>query len=706
MILSESTILKLLRKKANRPMKMAELVKCLAVPDEQRHEFRRFVKQMAAGGCLIKIRGGRYGLPDQMNLVSGTVQGHPNGYGFLISDNAEDIYIGRRNMAEAMHGDQIMARVEPKGSFNRVEGRVVRILERKTSTLVGTYETFGADGWVAPSEPKYFHDVFIPSKHKNNAKPGQLVCVEITDYPTRHQPPAGKVVEILGYAEDPEVVVRSILRKYGVYADFPFEALREAQQSSVSLDAGERKRRRDLTDWMIFTIDGESAKDFDDAVSIEKTETGYRLGVHIADVSHYVEENSFLDQEALERGTSVYFPDGVVPMLPFELSNEICSLKPGEERLAISALMEFDESGKSVGHEIFESIIRSQRRLTYTEATRLLREDGPEGDSRNVLPALKTMRDLGQILRQRRFRNGSVDFNIPETEIHLDEKGQVESIAAAEHNVAHEIIEEFMLAANQTVARRLDAGRIPSIHRIHEPPDPAKLEAFNGFIAGFGLKLDRVRDVRPQDLRKLVHSVRGKPCERVVNSLLLRSLKKATYSASNPGHFCLAFEHYTHFTSPIRRYPDLVIHRILKSSLSRRRAGRDGKKPLARIVEWAEQSTLAELRAMKVEREIVDLRRAQFMEDKVGKTYTGRISTVTSFGFFVELDAIFVEGLVHISTLSDDYYVLVEAEHKLQGQHKGKTYRIGDAVKARVAKVNMAARQIDFVVVKSAGARN
>ncbi|MEC7641223.1 MAG: ribonuclease R [Nitrospinota bacterium] len=700
MKLSETIILKLLKEKTNRPMKMSELIKKLSVPDDQRREFRSIIKEMTTEGSLIKIRGGRYGLPEEMNLVSGTLEGHTNGFGFLVSDLPDDIYINRRNMGEAMHRDRVVVRVESHGRFDdRLEGKVIRILERKTIMLIGTYQIFEQQGWVVPSEQKFFHDVLIAPKHKNGAKSGQRVCVEITTYPTGHHPPCGRIIEILGYSNDPEVEVKIIIRNHKLSKDFSYNSVREARQFSSTIDADEREKRADLTDQMIFTIDGENAKDFDDAVSIENTRNGFLLGVHISDVSHFVQAESALDQEAFERGTSVYFPNDVIPMLPFELSHEICSLKPHVERLTVSVIMEIDRAGEVLSYKTFNSIIKSRHRLTYTQVSRFIEEGQAEDEFNDVLPSLKLMGELSRILRKQRFRAGSVNFNIPEAEIRLDPTGNVADIRTAEHNLAHEIIEEFMLSTNRIVAEELSSFEIPSIHRIHEPPNIDKLETFNQFIKGFGLKLSNINNLQPADLQKLIKKVRGTPKERVVNTLLLRSLKKALYSEKDPGHFCLAFEHYTHFTSPIRRYPDLVTHRILKSSLKRKLSGREKTKLRSLVVECAEQSSHMEIKAMKVEREINDLRRAQFMANKVGKIYDGIISSVTSFGFFVELDKVFVEGLVHVSTLTNDYYLYLENEHKWLGTHKGLCYQIGDPVTVRVSQINIALRRIDFILV-------
>ena len=702
MDLSESKILKLLRAKTNRPMKFAELMSLLGIPDNQRREFRAQLKEMATEGSIVKLRGGRYGLPDEMNLIPGTLSGHPDGYGFVITeDDSEDIYISRQKLGGAMHNDHVLVRIESRvHRFGRPEGRIVRILERRTTTLVGLFEALNRDGWVIPSEHKYFQDIFVPGKEKKGAKPGQLVSVSITEYPSRHHPPVGRVIQVLGDANDPQVELRSIFYQFGVRQDFSPKVQKLVQKINGDISDRERRQRRDLTGDMICTIDGERAKDFDDAVSLETTSRGYRLGVHIADVSHYVTENSALDQEALERGTSVYYADGVIPMLPFELSNELCSLKPRQERLTLSASIEFDLQGNVLDYEIFNSIIKSKFRFTYTQVAAMLESGSVENKYASALPVLQNMFTLSQLLRKRRFQEGSVDFNIPEPEIVMDAKGQVQNIVKAEHNVAHELIEEFMLAANQVVAEHLDRKNLPGIHRIHEPPDQDKLHRFQEFIKDIGYRLPTLRNIQSSHLQNLLTRVRGHAQERTINLLLLRSLKKAVYSEKDPGHFCLGFEHYTHFTSPIRRYPDLATHRMVKTFLSKKKCSQqERKKLLPRSREQAEQSSTMEIKAVAVEREIANLRRAQFMADKVGQVYSGHISSVTGFGIFVELAEVFVEGLVHISSLGDDYYVYYEHEHLLKGQHKHRTYRIGDALKVRVTRVDISKKQIDLAPV-------
>ena len=693
MKLTQEKILSLMKKKVARPMKVAELSRLLGVPETQKREFRNHIKEMAGEGTLIKIRGGRYGLPDEMHLVTGKLHGHPNGFGFVIPDKQhDDVYVNARHMNDAMHQDHVVVRIESEREPGKPAGRIIRILQRNTTHLVGTYETFGKDGWVIPTETKYFHDVFVPGKYRKGAKHGQIVHVEIETFPTRHQPPIGKVAEVLGSSNDPNVEIQSIFRKHGVRQGFPPEILDAARDAEAKDDSS--GKRKDFTQLQTFTIDGERAKDFDDAVSLERFEEGYRLGVHIADVSHFVQENSLLDQEALERGTSIYYADGVIPMLPVSLSNEACSLKPDEPRLTLSAIMDFDLEANFIAGSLHPSIIQSQRRFTYNEVHDLL---GKENADDPFLPTLTDMHHLSQLLRKKRFKSGSVDFHVPEPEIHMDSAGHVKRIGISEHNLAHELIEEFMLAANQFVALNLHERGIPCIHRIHESPNPERLANFNEFIASFGLKVPS--PVRSTDFQALLKKIQGRPEERVVNTLLLRTMKKARYSEADPGHFCLGFPHYAHFTSPIRRYPDLLLHRILKKYLKRKCPPKEKKVLLSKIAEISEQSTQMEIQAMAIEREVIDLRRAQFMMDKIGKTFHGIITGVTGFGFFVELEEVFVEGLVKISSIMDDYYLFIEPEHRLIGQKRHRCFRIGDPVKVRVSGVDMGRKQIDLVVL-------
>lgn len=683
-------------------MKVSELARALGISEVQRRDFRNKIKLLAEEGTLVRLRGGRYGLPDEMNLVTGIFNGHPNGYGFLTpknNDQGGDIYIAPKQTSGAMHQDKVIVRIESHNSSGRPEGGVMKILERSTTSLVGLFEPLDGNGWVIPMDNKFFYDIFISSKHKLGAKSGQVVVVEIVSYPEKHQPPTGKITEILGYSNDPKVELSSIFRKLGTHIEFPLNVVEQAKKTTAHISNKDLNNRKDLTDWTIFTIDGETAKDFDDAISLDLTDVGYRLGVHIADVSHYVKKNSALDKEALERGTSIYFPSDVIPMLPFELSNDICSLKPNVKRLTLTALIDFNQKGEVIHSEFFTSAIKSRIRFTYNEVASLLKKDATENKHTRFVDILHNMHQLSKILRKQRFKCGSVDFHVPEPEIHMNSKGTVEKITKAQHNEAHELIEEFMLAANQVVARHLFNKKLPFIHRIHESPDEKKIAAFQEFVAGFGLRLNSPSNVSSTDLQNILKRVRGRPEERVVNTLLLRTMKRAQYSGKDPGHFCLGFKHYTHFTSPIRRYPDLATHRLLKESLNHKYSAHEKKALAKEMMEIAEHSTLKEEKAMKVEREITDLRRTQYMSDKIGKSFTGTIVNVTQFGFFVELGEIFVEGLVHVSSLADDYYIYMEQDHKWRGQRRNKIYKIGDLVKVRVKQVDISLRRIDLALL-------
>ncbi|QPJ66651.1 MAG: ribonuclease R [Candidatus Nitrohelix vancouverensis] len=702
MELSQESILKRIRKKALRPLKIAEMARNLSIPEPQRKAFRNLIKEMAAAGKLIKIKGSRYGLPEEMSLVTGSLMGHSGGFGFVTPetpDGESDVYIHRKHMKDAMHQDRVVARVHST-EYNKREGQIVQILERKTTKLTGLYENFGKEGWVVPTEDRYFHDIFIPARNKMRAQNGHLVEVEIVSYPTSRQPPIGKVTHIIGFSNDPEAQVKSIFRKHDARLDFPEKVLRSAESIDETIPKAEFKKRKDLTGKTLFTIDGAKAKDFDDAVSLDSSASGYRLGVHIADVAHYVLPDQAIDKEAYERATSIYYPDGVIPMLPFRLSNNICSLKPDVERLAVSAWIDLDPDGVVTGFKFFNSVIKSCRRLTYSEAAA---SDDPEETPSlpdEIRETLMEMKKLSRILRKKRFKEGSVDFQIPEAAIVMSEKGTVEHIGLAEHNWAHEMIEEFMLCANRCAARFLKEKEVPAIHRIHEEPDAAKISALRDFIKGLGIRWNAPEPLRSVDIQKLVEKVRGRPEERVINVLLLRSMKKAIYSPNDIGHYCLGFPDYVHFTSPIRRYPDLATHRLIKTHLTHKCKGPERRLLLGYITECAGHTSWKERKAMEIERDVNDLRQTQYMADKTGKHFEGYISGVQSFGFFVELKETLVEGLVRMSSLTDDYYIFMEAEHKLQGQRRHQIFKIGDSVEVRVVSVDIAKRRIDLALVK------
>jgi ribonuclease R len=724
MKITNQEILKFMRESVYRPLAMKELIKSFNIPSEERGSFRRLIRGLASEGEIIKIRGNRFGLPEKMNLVTGIVQGHPDGYGFVIpEDDGEDLFINPRNMREVMHGDKVICRVESAQKDKKKEGRIARILERGHKTIVGIYEPSSHFGFVIPNDRRISHDIYIPLKHSGKAKRGHAVITEITAYPTKNRNPEGRIIEIIGYPDNPDVEIDIVLRKYDIPSQFPTDVLNESDAVKKEVTDDEIRGRLDLRDKSIVTIDGEKAKDFDDAVNVERLHNGnYLLGVHIADVSHYVKEGSHLDKEAFKRGTSVYFPDRVIPMLPFQLSNEICSLKPNVDRLTLSAFMEFDKHGELIDYRFAETVINSKERMTYTDVAAIL-ENHPSpqssplrgegvvrGKYSHLLNEFYLMRELCDVLRERRMRMGSIDFDLPEPDIILDLTGKPENIIKAERNIAHKIIEEFMLVANETVAMHFEKMEIPAIYRVHDEPDKAKIIELSEFVSNFGyhLKIPSFKKedkgkLNPKRIQELLSSIKGKPEELLISTITLRHMKQARYSPENIGHFGLAFENYTHFTSPIRRYPDLIVHRLLRDVHPLHKGGIP-KKRLdlwnERLPEIARHSSERERTADEAENDIVELKRVQFMMEKVGEEFEGIISGVTSFGLFVELEEIFVEGLIHVSSMADDYYALNERDHSLLGKRTKKRFRMGDRVKVRVENVSLEKRQIDFVLVK------
>jgi len=635
--------------------------------------------------------------------VIGRLSTHRDGYGFVIPDEGgDDVFIPARYLRDNMHGDRVVVSIQSRSTPGRLEGRVVETLERGFTTIVGRFESSGPDGLVIPDEPRLSNPIAIPPTERLTAGNGQMVVAEITSYPSGRRGAAGRIIEVLGNQDDPEVEFLTIVRKYGLSVLFPPEVLAEAASVFRPVGDADLEGRVDLREALTVTIDGETARDFDDAVAVRsEKQDSIRLWVSIADVSHYVAPGSCLDTEALSRGTSVYFPDRCIPMLPEKLSNGICSLNPREDRLAMTVEMLFDAEGETRENRFYPSVIRSDERLTYTEVKEILVDKNPETTDRYavLLHDLRTMEKLAGRLGKKRRQRGSIDFDLPEPEIVLDLQGRPESIGIAERNLAHRIIEEFMLAANEAVASYLEEQGIPCIFRVHEPPDPAKLKDFREFIKPMGLSFKLKGDsVAPGEFQRLLGEAEGRPEERMVNELLLRCMKQARYSADNLGHFGLASSHYLHFTSPIRRYPDLVVHRILKDQLSGRIQKRQRGKLAADLPEVAEQSSQRERKAMEAEREIIDLKRLQYMEKHLGEVFDAFVTGVTSFGFFVELPDLVVEGLVHVSTLGDELFRLIEKQHTLRGQKSGITYQIGDQVRVRVDAVSRSKKRIEFAL--------
>lgn len=684
-----------------KPLTAQELISALEVTDVEK--FLMLLNSLEKEGAVVLTRKHRYGLPQKMGLIVGRLQGHPRGFGFVIPDNPmeKDIYISINHMNGAMHNDRVMVR-STFSAKGQADGEVIRILERNNREIVGTYEQGGNFGFVVPDDARIYHDIFVPQGQSNNAQNGDKVVVEVTQWPHKRRSPEGRVIEVIGRRDAPGVDILSIIKKYRLPLEFPEPVLQQAAKVNREVreeDIG--KGRRDLREWKTVTIDGADAKDLDDAVTIEALPDGtYSLGVHIADVGHYVREGTPLDQEAFNRGTSVYLVDRVVPMLPTELSNGICSLNAGVDRLAMSAVMKVDGNGRVVEYEIFPSVIRVDERMTYENVRRILVENDSGLTERyaDFVPKFRLMEELCLVLRDKRLRRGAIDFDFPEGKAILDEKGKPLEIVKRQRSIAEQIIEEFMILANETVAEHMFHLELPFIYRVHEEPDSESVSDLNSFIHLFGYHIKGSENgVHPRSFQEIVSKVQGRPEEKIVSTVMLRSMKHARYEAACLGHFGLASKYYTHFTSPIRRYPDLEIHRVIKESLNGRIHGKRLETLSRRIPMSADQSSVREQIAEEAERECLDLKKAEYMEQHIGEIFTGVISSVLSFGFFVELPNT-VEGLVHVSSLTDDYYTFWEKEMVLFGQHTKKAYRIGDKVNVQVVRVDVDQRKIDFEI--------
>ena len=701
-------LLRLIRERVPHPATARELAQVLRIPREERTSFKRRLKALADSGELLQIRGNRFGLPEKMDLVVGRLHTNPGGFGFVVPEQpAEgeraDIYIAASNLTEAMHGDRVVARIErhtPKG----LEGRIIRILERSQETIVGRYEVAdGGLGFVVPFDRRVLTDVHVPTGQSSSAEPGEMVLVEITRWPTATRGPVGRVTEVLGTIDEPGVDTQIIIRKFGLPDVHSPESVEEARRLGTLVKEKDIRGRTDFRPVTTVTIDGEHARDFDDAITIERLKNGnYWLGVHIADVSHYVKEGSALDEEAYERGTSVYFTERAVHMFPAELATGLCSLNPHVDRLVQSCLMEVDRRGTVVRYEMHDGVINSDARMTYTAVNAIVAEHdaAARAEYRELVPMFEMMHELFGILHQRRRRRGSIDFDLPEAEVILTEYGEIEAIIASERNVAHRLIEEFMLLANETVAAHLVEQDVPCLHRVHEAPDVKKVADFEAFITTLGYSLGGGMTPQPKHFQKLIDRMRGKPEERPIAALMLRTMQKAKYDAVSVGHFGLAAEHYTHFTSPIRRYPDLVVHRMLRES-------RQGRLTQARreeleddLPEVARHTSEMERRADEAERELLQWKKVRFMADKVGDEFDGYITGVAAYGLFIELIEHYVEGMVHVSSMADDYYRFVEQQHVLRGENTKKVYRLGDKVLVQVVRVDMERRQVDLGLVE------
>jgi ribonuclease R len=682
-----------------------ELVRQLDLGKDERQELKTLLRQLIGDGEVVKIRGARIGLPSRMNLVVGRLTCNPAGYGFVGPEKRrqgqKDVYVAAVNLTEAMHGDRVVVRIErttPKGP----EGKIIRVLERALQRIVGRYQDDGRfGGHVAPFDKRVLHDLFIPAGESAKASPGEMVLAEITRPPSANRQPVGRVLEVLGRLEDPGVDMKVVMAKFALPDAFP----REVEAEAASVPKGVRPEdvagRTDFRPWPTVTVDPETARDHDDAISLDRMPNGHwLLGVHIADVAHYVREGTGLDQEAYLRGTSVYFPDRVVPMLPHALSSSICSLVEGQDRLTQSVVIELDGHGKVLKADFHDGVIRSAARMTYQQVQKIV-----DGDSElrerfsGLVPLFERMDELAKLMRKRRHERGSLDFDLPEPKLVLDASGAMTGIIASERLDSMRAIEEYMLAANEAVAERLADAGVGALFRVHEQPDAERVEEFSELVASFGYRIPtNLAEIRPEDFQLILRQIAGKPEERLVSTLLLRTMRLARYHEENLGHFGLATKMYAHFTSPIRRYPDLVIHRALRALRQGSDEARDAQLRDA-LPEMGRHLSEMERRADEAERELVEWKKVRFMADKLGDVFAGYVTGVQSFGLFVELDAVYVQGLVHVSSMSDDYYSFNEKAHLLKGESTKKTYRLGDKVEVQVVRVDLERRQIDFALV-------
>ena len=720
-------ILKFVQENQGRSFTFRDAVRLLDLDSDERRSLQHHLDELDGQGVIHRIKRGRYALPAKEALVSGVLTCHRDGYGFVRLDDrsvySQDIYIPARNMEEALHGDRVLIKVARKKRTlrparrvrpaegepeERLEGAVLRVLERGHPSIVGRYYDHPRFPTVVPLDTRMFQDILIPPQHNKGARNGQVVVVTLLAPPGRYQNPHGRVVEVLGYPDDKNIEYKIVEHKYGLPVDFSPRTLEELAAIPDRVLDPECAGREDFRDEPAVTIDGEDARDFDDAVTLEKLPSGhYLLGVHIADVSHYVREGTALDADAFARGTSVYFPDRAIPMLPPKLSNGICTLKPDEDRLVFSVIMEVDGRGQVVKRRFTEAILRSRARMTYTQVARILVDRDREERSRyaELVPLFETMEELCVVLSEKRYRRGAVDFDLPEAEIEFDRNGRVIRVIPAERNIAHRIIEEFMLLANETVAERLTASGGPALYRVHEKPDPQKVQDFAAFALALGYSLEnRGGEYRPRHFQKFVAQLEGKPEGRFLAYLMLRSFMQARYSAENLGHFGLATAEYTHFTSPIRRYPDLVVHRLLKESLKEHSLEAWRGKMMARLPEIAAHASARERNADEAEREIEKIKKVQFMADKVGDEFEGIVFSVIRQGFFVELLEHYVEGFVPAGTLIDDRYFYREKTHSFVGERHHRHFKLGTRVLVRLDHADQETYRLTFSVVRLLGA--
>ncbi len=704
MLERKNKILDFISHKEYIPMKISELCVIFEVPIQDRDIFQKILNDLVKEGKLLKTKKEKYILPEKLNMLTGTLRTNQKGFGFVVLDDPEkdDIFISPEYLNNAMHKDRVLCRIIKQATKNhKAEGEIVQIIERGINDIVGIYEDSKHFGFVIADDKKITQDIFIPKGKSKGAVTGHKVLVEIKNWSNEKRNPEGVVKEILGHVNDPGVDILSIIYQYELPLEFPDEVYKQIEIINTEVEEQDLKGRLDLRNLQMVTIDGEDAKDLDDAISLEKLENGnYSLGVHIADVTHYVKEGTPLDKEAYKRGTSVYLVDRVIPMLPHKLSNGICSLNAQVDRLALSCIMEIDKKGNVLSHKIAETVINIDKRMSYNIVKKILVDNDEEliNENQPFVSFFKLMEELCIILRNKRIKRGAIDFDFPECKILLDEKGKVTDITLRERNIATKIIEEFMLVCNETIAEDYYWQNKPFVYRTHDTPDEEKMQKLIDFISNFGYFIKGSNEIHPKAIQKVLTDVEDKPEEHVISKIVLRSMKQARYNATNDGHFGLAAKYYCHFTSPIRRYPDLQIHRIIKETLNGGLSDKRENSLKKKMPEVSKQCSIRERVAEEAERETDQLKKVQFMADKVGQIFEGIVSGVTSWGIYVELENT-IEGLVHVTSMDDDYYIYDENNLLFIGEKKKKQYRLGDHVAVQLIKVSIPDKTIDFSFV-------
>jgi len=692
----EEEILKLFQT-AKKPLLLRELYHFLNIPKAERQTFRELVKKLCQEGKLVQIRKRKFNLPSQFSAKKGKIRVHPDGFAFVETEDGETVFIPPRKVGKALDGDIVLVQIE-KVAKKGPEGRVLSVLERKRKYIVGYLVKRNKLFFVEPEDPRIPFELYIPKKRRGKALPDHLVVAKIIQGSSEFGVPVGEVLRDLGDPQEINTHIWAVIYEQDLPFELPEQAKKELLKLPLEVQDEDKAGRVDLRDHPFVTIDGENARDFDDAICVKETSKGFKLYVAIADVSHYVPMNSFLDKDAYLRGTSVYFPTMVIPMFPEKLSNHLCSLKPYVDRLVMVVEIDYTKNGKVKGKKFYEGVIRSKARLTYTEVKRMLIDGDKEviEKYKELYPMLNSALELSQLIRAQRTKKGSLDFDLPEPEILINLEGRIENIIKRERNPAHMLIDDFMIAANVAVAEYLTELGYPFLYRVHEEPDPNKLRELSEIFLSLGYPIEVPEEVSPNFIQELLKQFEGKPVEHLFNHLVLRSLKQARYSPENVGHFGLAETHYCHFTSPIRRYPDLVVHRVLKRALRKRKPPYTEEELLVMGKHLSERERKAE----EAEREVVKRLQAFFMQDKVGQEFYGIISGVSAFGFFVDLEEYMVSGVVRVIDLVDDVYVLDEKGISLIGKTKGKVYQIGQRLKVKLKKVDLRRFYIDFVPVE------